>query len=974
MPAPTHPCRSALARALRTALVLLCGAAVAGAQSRQTLPAGFELRPGNERTTHPGSGEGAQTWHWVYDNAQFTTRSALAITALRLRPDEVASRWNGGAWSDLRVVLGRASADYQRTSYPSDFAAAFVAGSAQQVYRADLVITPGEHLGAGVAPFSVEIPIDPPYLFDPALGDDFVVELRLEGCSPGLFALDALAGPRGVMGGNRYGDRTSSRATRWNFANDELVPVIEIEHFPAAGPIPDFTVDRRSGASPLAVHFRDTTRSALPLSSVEWDFEDDGIFDATGAAPSHVYAQSGLYDVRLRVSDGVHPPRERVRRAWIDVDPAPSAAFEVSSPRGRAPHAVGFSDRSSAAPTAWAWDFEDDGIVDSTAPNPTHVYAAPGIYDVRLVATNARGSSTALRTAAVVVVAPAVLPFADGFDGATLGSAYTLAEPTLPAELLLGGARAGCAPYEGAGFLSLATAQSAGFARHALDLALDLSTHAGATDLELRFRGWNQGEEADPGDRVLLSDDGVRFHELLDLSTALATQRTWTEVVIDLDAALARLGLAPTSAFVVRFQREDDQSFASGDGFAFDALSVGPARPRAWFEASTTQGAAPLAVQFVDRSTSSASAPITSWSWDLDGDGSVDSLQPSPSFTYAFPGSYSVRLRVIDALGRSDERVATRLVRAGGVARFPFRDDFELGLLRPEWSAESSSPQGRIEVSDLLGPAPWEGAWHVVLDRRVAGAASTQRLTLHIDLSGQSELELAYAIYSSAEESDPEDGCWISDDGQRWALVQSHAGLPSHWTLFRLDLGAAIRAAGFAFSPSFRVRFQQRDDFPLPSDGICLDAIELRLPSGGTAPYGAGCVGGSGIPAIFSTGGLPYAGNPIFRLHLARAAPSSAALLAVGLSPTLWPQTGLPLPLDLSLVGASGCWLLAAPEISLATGTTPQGDASFVLPIPFAPGLPGLHAYAQWIVLDPLAPRPLPLALSPGLDLRFGSY
>ena len=83
-------------------------------------------------------------------------REALAITALRLRPDETASRWSAGQLGDLRVTLARATTDYVRTSYPGDFAAALVPGSAQQVYRDDLPIAAGEHRGAGVAPFVVD--------------------------------------------------------------------------------------------------------------------------------------------------------------------------------------------------------------------------------------------------------------------------------------------------------------------------------------------------------------------------------------------------------------------------------------------------------------------------------------------------------------------------------------------------------------------------------------------------------------------------------------------------------------------------------------------------------------------------------------------------------------------------------------------------------------------------------------------------
>lgn len=52
---------------------------------------------------------------------------------------------------------------------------------------------------------------------------------------------------------------------------------------------------------------------------------------------------------------------------------------------GTAPLSVDFNDESQFLPTLWTWDFEDDGVVDSTLQDPTHVYLEPGQYSVRLV-------------------------------------------------------------------------------------------------------------------------------------------------------------------------------------------------------------------------------------------------------------------------------------------------------------------------------------------------------------------------------------------------------------------------------------------------------------------------------------------------------------------------------------------------------------------------------------------------------------
>ena len=43
---------------------------------------------------------------------------------------------------------------------------------------------------------------------------------------------------------------------------------------------------------------------------------------------------------------------------------------------------------------AWAWDFNNDGVTDSTDPNPTHVYDTPGVYTVSLTITTDEGEDT----------------------------------------------------------------------------------------------------------------------------------------------------------------------------------------------------------------------------------------------------------------------------------------------------------------------------------------------------------------------------------------------------------------------------------------------------------------------------------------------------------------------------------------------------------------------------------------------------
>ncbi|GAB3838338.1 hypothetical protein GCM10028821_39830 [Hymenobacter jeollabukensis] len=64
---------------------------------------------------------------------------------------------------------------------------------------------------------------------------------------------------------------------------------------------------------------------------------------------------------------------------------------------------VQFTDQSSNA-TSWAWTFGDGGT--STQQSPSHTYAASGVYDVVLTATNAYGSQTMTKRAYIAVSVP----------------------------------------------------------------------------------------------------------------------------------------------------------------------------------------------------------------------------------------------------------------------------------------------------------------------------------------------------------------------------------------------------------------------------------------------------------------------------------------------------------------------------------------------------------------------------------------
>jgi trimeric autotransporter adhesin len=79
----------------------------------------------------------------------------------------------------------------------------------------------------------------------------------------------------------------------------------------------------------------------------------------------------------------------------------PSASFTASPTSGVAPLTVQFTDTSSGTVESRAWDFQNDGIVDSTAANPTFTYTSPSTYTAKLTVANTFGSSSTTRTITV---------------------------------------------------------------------------------------------------------------------------------------------------------------------------------------------------------------------------------------------------------------------------------------------------------------------------------------------------------------------------------------------------------------------------------------------------------------------------------------------------------------------------------------------------------------------------------------------
>lgn len=114
------------------------------------------------------------------------------------------------------------------------------------------------------------------------------------------------------------------------------------------------------------------------------------------------------------------------------------------------------------------------------------------------------------------------------------------------------------------------------------------------------------------------------------------------------------------------------------------------------------------------------------------------------------------------------------------------------------------------------------------------------------------------------------------------------------------------------------------------------------------APFGSGCAGHAGVPSNSATA-LPQIGQTMV-VSIGNMPPPNVAFLMLGFSRTT--SSFGPLPLDLSALGAPGCFgRVSTDSVTLLLGS--GGTASFGMAIPSSQTYLGLQFFTQALVLDP---------------------
>ena len=152
-----------------------------------------------------------------------------------------------------------------------------------------------------------------------------------------------------------------------------------------SGPQASFTAEPLTGYPPLEVPVTDG--STGEAQAWEWDFDGDGIIDSTEQNPQYTYNETGNYTVSLTASNP-NGNNTLTLAEYITGEPCLRYDDFTAEPTvGVGKTEVQFTDLSLGNVTAWAWDFQSDGKIDSTEQNPKFTYTRNGVYSVTLTIT-----------------------------------------------------------------------------------------------------------------------------------------------------------------------------------------------------------------------------------------------------------------------------------------------------------------------------------------------------------------------------------------------------------------------------------------------------------------------------------------------------------------------------------------------------------------------------------------------------------
>jgi PKD repeat protein len=370
---------------------------------------------------------------------------------------------------------------------------------------------------------------------------------------------------------------------------------------------------------------------------------------------------------------------------------APVAGFTADTTSGTAPLTVNFTDESAGTLTSWAWDFENDGVVDSTEQNPSHTYPSAGTYTVNLTVIGPGGSDSEVKER--YIVASEQLP-----EAPVANFTANVTSGTVPMTVQFTDTSTGSPTSWQWDF------NNDGETDSTEQTAIYTYTTAGTYTVKLIVANDGGSDDEVKTEYIVVSEplpappvtaftanptsgDAPLAVQFTDESTGSPTSWSWD---FNNDGTVDSSEQNPSYTYTSAGNYTVNLTVANAGGstseLKTDYITVSepftPTAPVAAFTADVTSGIAPLNVNFTDQSTGTP----TSWLWDF-GDG-MNSTEQNPERVYSAAGDYTVTLTVSNEAG-SDTVTKESYIKVG-----------ETSInLAAEFSASPTSGNAPLEVS-----------------------------------------------------------------------------------------------------------------------------------------------------------------------------------------------------------------------------------------------------------------------------------
>lgn len=152
-------------------------------------------------------------------------------------------------------------------------------------------------------------------------------------------------------------------------------------------PLANFTFNGACLGKTVQFTSTSTVGGGASITQYEWDFGDGN--NSSLQNPTHTYTSSGTYSVQLIVTTNQNCKDTVIQNVFYSPGPTSNFTFNIGCQ-----NATTTFNNTSTAPgndpiVSYFWDFGDGN--NSTQENPTHVYTSSGNFDVKLKVTTQNG-------------------------------------------------------------------------------------------------------------------------------------------------------------------------------------------------------------------------------------------------------------------------------------------------------------------------------------------------------------------------------------------------------------------------------------------------------------------------------------------------------------------------------------------------------------------------------------------------------